>query len=402
MTSEVIYLDNAATTWPKPECVTEAIVKAMRECGGNAGRGGHRLALAAGELLYETRERTGAFFGCDDPFRVCFTQNITMAVNLALRGFLKKGDHVLISPMEHNCVMRPLTQMGINYDVLNADPDGKVKLSEISGVIRPNTRMIIICHESNVNGVVQPLREIGQIARSNRLFLLADCAQSAGHFPIDIEADNIDFLCFTGHKGMLGPAGTGGVIFGNRVDIEKIEPLLFGGTGSLSESFDQPSFMPDRFESGTQNICGLAGLNAGLKWIEKQGIAQISSKGKALLNHLSGNIQDIGGIHCYSGEGHVLSITINDLDNGKAALELEKRWGIMTRIGLHCAPLAHRSIGTFPNGTIRFAVSPFTTENDIQTCIEACKELACGSLSLDEKQHPDQRRERYYSVWIMK
>ena len=372
----MIYLDNAATSWPKPDCVPNAIAEAIRRYGGNPGRGGHRLALAAGELLYETRERAASFFGCDDPFRVSFTQNITMAINLVLKGFLRPGDHVLVSPMEHNAVMRPLTAMGIEYDILPADAQGKIRLSEIRAHIRANTRLICICHESNVNGVIQPLKETAKITRENGLFLLADCAQSAGHLPLDIEKDGIDFLCFTGHKGLYGPAGTGGVVFGSRVDTEQIRPLLHGGTGSLSESFDQPGFLPDRFESGTQNVCGLAGLNAGIQWIEERGITQLAMHGEQLIRKMAECFRDIPGIHCFSGEGQVLSITIDHTDNGSTAAELEERWGIMTRIGLHCAPLAHRTLGTFPNGTIRFAVSPFNTEEEIETCIRACETLA--------------------------
>ena len=376
MMPEMIYLDNAATSWPKPDCVSEAMTDAIRRCGGNPGRGGHRLALAAGELLYEVRERTAEFFGADDPFRVSFTSNITMAVNLVLNGFLNPGDHVLVSPMEHNAVMRPRTAMGISYDILPGDRNGKVLLSEIQRKIRENTRLIIICHESNVSGIVQPIRKIGQIARENNIFLLTDCAQSAGHIPIHINTDNIDFLCFTGHKGLFGPTGTGGVVFGDRVDIGRIRPLVRGGTGSLSESFDQPDFLPDRFESGTQNICGLAGLNAGLKWIEDQGQEKLTQRCRMLMDQLRSGLELVPGIHLYSGEGQVLSITIDGLDNGTAAAELEERWGIMTRIGLHCAPLAHKTLGTFPNGTIRFAVSPFTTQKDIEICTEGCKTLA--------------------------
>ena len=376
MIPDMIYLDNAATTWPKPERVSEAISNAINRCGGNPGRGGHRLALAAGELLYEVRERTASFFGCKDPFHVSFTQNITMAINLVLRGLLHPGDHVLISPMEHNAVMRPLTAMGINCDILPGGTDGKINPAEIANKIQSSTRLIVICHESNVNGIVQPLREIGRIAHENNILLLADCAQSAGHFPLHIEKDNIDFLCFTGHKGLYGPTGTGGVIFSSRVDTDLVMPLIRGGTGSLSESYDQPDFLPDRFESGTQNICGLAGLNAGLQCIEEKGIENLSRHGSKLIGNLRSGLQEHPGIHIYSGEGQVLSITIDGLDNGTAALEFEERWGIMTRIGLHCAPLAHRTLGTFPEGTIRFAVSPFTTEEDIRICITACKTLA--------------------------
>ncbi len=371
----MIYMDNAATSWPKPDCVTEAVTGAIRNYGGNPGRGGHRLALAAGELLYETRDRAAAFFGCDDAFRVSFTQNITMAVNLVLRGFLDPGDHVLVSPMEHNAVMRPLTALGISYDVIPGGMDGKIDPADILPLIRSNTKLVIVCHESNVNGVVQPIREIGETAANNGLYLLADCAQSAGHLPLDIEKDHIDFLCFTGHKGLLGPMGTGGVLFGIRVDIEKVRPLVYGGTGSLSDSFAQPGFLPDRFESGTQNVCGLAGLNAGIRWIEEQGIDALSARVMELMRALKDGLAGIPGVTLYSGEGHALSLTIDGVDNGTAAVALEEKHGIMTRIGLHCAPLAHKTLGTFPDGTIRFALSPFSTEEEVSACIQACGEL---------------------------
>ena len=378
MSERMIYMDNAATTWPKPEVVAAAVSEAITKYGGNPGRGGHRLALAAGELLYETRDRVAEFFGCEDAFRVSFTQNITMAVNLVLKGFLRPGDHVLVSPMEHNAVMRPLKALGIRWDVLSADVNGRVIVPEIQKQIRSETKLIIVCHESNVSGVVQPLAEIGSIARENGIFLLADCAQSAGHLPLDISEDNIDFLCFTGHKGLYGPTGTGGVVFGSRVDVEQVVPLVRGGTGSLSESFDQPVFLPDRFESGTQNVCGLAGLNAGILWISEQGIDSIREKGARQIRMLREGLLKRPGAHVYSGEGQTLSLTMDGVDNGSAGAILDDEYGIMTRIGLHCAPLAHQTLGTFPNGTIRFAVSPFTSDEDIESCIRACGAIAEG------------------------
>ena len=372
----MIYMDNAATSWPKPPSVAEAVADAMSRCGGNPGRGGHRLALAAGELVYETRDRVASFFGCEDAFRVTFTQNITMAVNLILRGFLTHRDHVLVSPMEHNAVMRPLTALGNPYDIIPGDTNGKIDPESIAKMIQPNTKMIIVCHESNVNGNIQPLREISIAAHENGAFLLADCAQSAGHLPLNTAQDGIDFLCFTGHKGLLGPTGTGGIVFGDHIDIEKIRPLIYGGTGSLSDSYEQPVFMPDHFESGTQNVCGLAGLNAGIRWIEENGFEKLNKKCRDLISKLRVGLNNIPDVLCYSGEGHVLSVTINGKDYGSAAMDLEENYGIMTRIGLHCAPLAHKTLGTFPNGTIRFAVSPFTTEDEIEICIQACRELA--------------------------
>ena len=372
----MIYLDNAATSWPKPPCVAKAISEAITAYGGNPGRGGHKLALAAGNILYDTRDLISDFFGSSDPFRIIFTQNITMSLNMVIRGFLSSDDHVLISPMEHNAVMRPLTAMKIRYDILPHESNGSVIPEKIPSMIRPETKMIIICHESNVNGVVQPIRQIGKIARENNIFLMADCAQSAGHIPVRCDTDFIDFLCFTGHKGLMGPTGTGGLVLGDCVNIRDLRTMIYGGTGSLSESYLQPEFMPDKFESGTQNVCGLAGLNAGIKWLEEQGIERLHAKSRILMKKLTEGLSDVPGIKCYSESGEVLSVTIDRKDNGTAAEFLEHKYGIMTRIGLHCAPLAHHTLGTFPNGTIRFAVSPFTTEDEIDTCIRACCSLA--------------------------
>ncbi len=378
-----IYLDNAATSYPKPAEVAAAIKDALEFCGGNPGRGGHRLAIAAGELLYETRERAAGFFGCDDPFRLAFTLNITMAVNLVLRGFLHSGDHILVSAMEHNAVMRPLSYLqsrGIRVDSLPSLSDGTVDLTRMDECFRPETKLVCVCHESNVNGMIQPIREIGRITQEHGAWLLADCAQSAGQVPLSIEDDHIDFLCFTGHKGLLGPTGTGGVLFGKRVDLAAVTPLVFGGTGSLSDSTEQPDFMPDRFESGTQNIAGLAGLNAGLKWLASNDFATLAANEREKVLTLCASLEKIPGIQVYRAadlncQGSVISVTKDGLDNGIAAMRLEEEYGIMTRVGLHCAPCAHQTLGTFPNGTIRFGLSPFTTRDDIQSCIEACAAL---------------------------
>lgn len=378
-----IYLDNAATSYPKPAEVADAIKDALDLCGGNPGRGGHHLAIAAGELLYETRERAAGFFGCDDPFRLVFTLNITMAVNLVLRGFLRSGDHILVSAMEHNAVMRPLTYLksqGILVDILPSLSDGTVDLSHADACFRPETKLVCVCHESNVNGTIQPIREIGRIAHEHGAYLLADCAQSAGHVPISIDADHIDFLCFTGHKGLLGPTGTGGVLFGKRVNLGTITPLVFGGTGSSSDSTVQPDFMPDRFESGTQNVPGIAGLNAGLKWLETHDYTKLAEEERIKVLFLCDSLEKIPGMRVYRAadsnrQGSVVSVTKDGLDNGIAAMRLEEEYGIMTRIGLHCAPCAHRTLGTFPSGTIRFGLSPLTTWDDIQSCVEACASL---------------------------
>lgn len=386
----VIYMDNAATSWPKPAEVSAAMIKTMEEAGGNAGRGGHRFAVAAGEILYQVRETVAAFFGSDDPFRVTFTANATESINLILKGYLKQGDHVLVSPLEHNAVMRPLqflSQQNIQWSVLPAGKDGRINPALIEPMIRQNTRLFVICHESNVNGVIQPLHEISEIAHSYQIPVLADCSQSAGSIPIAIDCEGIDFLAFTGHKSLLGPVGTGGIVWGNHVDVNQIFPLKQGGTGSASDRYVQPDFLPDKFESGTLNTVGLAGLKAGIDWINRNQQNQVYLKKGELFREFLNEIRSIRRVHVFCAEkienqGFVFSLTIDGIDNGFAAQWLDEEKGILSRVGLHCAPLAHRFLHSFPAGTIRFAASPFTTSQDFEACIEAVKILAENTTTL--------------------
>ncbi len=386
----VIYMDNAATSWPKPAEVSAAMIKTMEEAGGNAGRGGHRFAVAAGEILYQVRETVAAFFGSDDPFRVTFTANATESINLILKGYLKQGDHVLVSPLEHNAVMRPLqflSQQNIQWSVLPAGKDGRINPALIEPMIRQNTRLFVICHESNVNGVIQPLHEISEIAHSYQIPVLADCSQSAGSIPIAIDCEGIDFLAFTGHKSLLGPVGTGGIVWGNHVDVNQIFPLKQGGTGSASDRYVQPDFLPDKFESGTLNTVGLAGLKAGIDWINRNQQNLVYLKKGELFREFLNEIRSIRRVHVFCAEkienqGFVFSLTIDGIDNGFAAQWLDEEKGILSRVGLHCAPLAHRFLQSFPAGTIRFAASPFTTSQDFEACIEAVKILAENTTTL--------------------
>jgi cysteine desulfurase family protein len=383
-------MDNAATSWPKPAEVSAAMIKTMEEAGGNAGRGGHRFAVAAGEILYQVRETVAAFFGSDDPFRVTFTANATESINLILKGYLKQGDHVLVSPLEHNAVMRPLqflSQQNIQWSVLPAGKDGRINPALIEPMIRQNTRLFVICHESNVNGVIQPLHEISEIAHSYQIPVLADCSQSAGSIPIAIDCEGIDFLAFTGHKSLLGPVGTGGIVWGNHVDVNQIFPLKQGGTGSASDRYVQPDFLPDKFESGTLNTVGLAGLKAGIDWINRNQQNLVYLKKGELFREFLNEIRSIRRVHVFCAEkienqGFVFSLTIDGIDNGFAAQWLDEEKGILSRVGLHCAPLAHRFLQSFPAGTIRFAASPFTTSQDFEACIEAVKILAENTTTL--------------------
>ena len=386
--SEISYMDNAATTWPKPSSVSAAMVDAMNHFGGNPGRGGHRMAIAAGELLYEARCTVTEFLGGKDPFRLAFAQNITMAINLVLQGMLRPGDHVLVSPMEHNAVMRTLHQLskkGVLYDVLPSNPDGMVHPEAIEAMIRPETKLICICHESNVTGIIQPIRAIGTAVKKTDALLLVDCAQSAGSVPLGLNADFIDFLTFTGHKGLLGPMGTGGVLFGDRVNIETINPLIFGGTGSVSDKYTQPDFMPDRFESGTQNVVGLAGLIAGIKWLKERGTENLRFDTDRRMRWLIDGLRSIHGVNVYGAanpeyQGVTVSVTIDGVDNGTAGARLDQEFGVLSRIGLHCSPAAHRTIGTFPNGTIRFSISPLTGDREIACTLKAVEHIASDPL----------------------
>lgn len=382
---KIYYFDHAATSWPKPPEVIDAMRLALESAGGNAGRGGHQLAKAASSVIYDAREAVADFFGCDDPFRVAFTPNITESVNLVLQGLLKPGDHVLVSPMEHNAVMRPLTALqkrGIAWETLPCFEDGSVDPYAAKNKIRKETRLMVICHESNVNGVIQPVRALGELAREAEILMLVDTAQSAGHMPIHIENDLIDFLAFTGHKGLMGPTGTGGVVFGSRAPVDEISPLVYGGTGSFSESIEQPRFLPDRFESGTQNCVGLAGLSAGIHWLRDQNRdGRMPAMQNRLMSVFIGLLKQIPNLSLYTAanphmQGDALSITIAEVDNGLAAEWLDSDCGIMVRTGLHCAPMAHRTLGTFPSGTIRLSISPLTTIEEIETCVAAVNTFA--------------------------
>ena len=382
---KIYYFDHAATSWPKPPEVIEAMQLALESAGGNAGRGGHQLAKAASSVIYDARETVADFFGCDDPFRVAFASNITESVNLVMQGLLKPGDHVLVTPMEHNAVMRPLTALqkrGVTWEVLPCFEDGSVDLYAAKKKIRKETRLMVICHESNVNGVIQPVRSLGELAREAGILMLVDTAQSAGHMPINIETDLIDFLAFTGHKGLMGPTGTGGVVFGSRVSNDEISPLIYGGTGSYSESIEQPLFLPDRFESGTQDCARLAGLSAGIHWVKDHNRdGRMQATQNQMMSVFIGLLKQIPNLSLYTAanlhmQGDVLSITIAEVDNGLAAEWLDSDCGIMVRTGLHCAPMAHRTLGTFPSGTIRLSISPLTTIEEIETCVAAVNTFA--------------------------
>jgi cysteine desulfurase family protein len=380
----VIYFDNAATSWPKPPGVAAAMTHFISEIGANAGRSGHRRAVASSRVVYAAREAVAKLFNAPDSLRVVFGLNVTEAINLALLGMLQPGDHVVTTSMEHNAVMRPLRALedqGVDLTVVPCSSEGCLDPEDIRKAIRPETTLIAVNQASNVVGTVLPVAEIGRIARENDLLLLVDAAQTAGAYPIDMQEDEIDLLAFTGHKSLYGPMGTGGLVLGERVDAARISPLKCGGTGSRSEKEEQPTFLPDKFESGTQNVVGLAGLEASIQWILDQGVTAIRSHEVLLLEQLLGGLEAIGGVTLYGTHDPELqtatvSFTIEGMAPSEVGLRLDETYGIMSRVGLHCAPAAHKTIGTFPVGTVRFGLSAFNTEEEIQAGLAAVRALA--------------------------
>ncbi|MEZ4831183.1 MAG: aminotransferase class V-fold PLP-dependent enzyme [Caldilineaceae bacterium] len=381
---EIVYFDNAATSWPKPAAVTEAMVDFMQQIGANPGRAAHRRSIASSRVIYEAREAVADLFGADSPLQVVFTANVTEALNLALRGYLRPGDHVVTSSMEHNAVMRPLRALeadGVEVTVVPCSADGVWPAAQVEAAIRPNTTMIAMMHASNVTGSILPVSDIGALARRHGLLLLLDAAQTAGALPIDLQSTAVDLLAFTGHKSLLGPMGTGGLVIGDRVDLARLLPLTRGGTGSRSESEHQPTFLPDRYESGTPNAVGLAGLAAGVRWLAAQGVDNIKKHETGLVRRLATGISRIDGATVYAGPDAAcrtatLSFNLVGISSADVGQRLDDEYGILCRVGLHCAPAAHRTIGTFPAGTVRFGLSVFNTVAEVDYAVEALHTLA--------------------------
>ncbi len=380
----MIYFDNAATSWPKPPGVIEAMVHFMQEVGANPGRSGHRLSVEAGRIVYEAREALAELFNIEDPLRIVFGPNATEALNLALRGYLRPGDHVITSSMEHNSVMRPLRALereGVQLTVVACSPDGFLDPADVEAAIQPNTVMAVLNHGSNVVGSLLPVAEAGRICCQHDLLLLVDAAQTAGAYPIDVEADHIDLLGFTGHKALCGPMGTGGLYIGPRVDLERFEPLKRGGTGSRSELEEQPDFLPDMCESGTANTVGLAGLGAGVRFVLEQGVEKIRRHEEELTAQLIEGLQAIPGVTLYGGcdaarQTATVSFNVGGLEPSEVGFQLDEEYGILCRVGLHCAPSAHKTIGTFPRGTVRFGLSYFNTKEEVKAALRAVREMA--------------------------
>lgn len=376
-----IYLDNAATSYPKPEVVYKAVDHFNRNLGSNPGRGSSRTVLKAGSVLLEAREALARLFSIKDSANIAFTLNITESINIGLKGFLKPGDHVITTSMEHNAVARPLyvmSRQGVEWTKVPCSADGTLDPTEIEKAIRDNTRMICMLHASNLVGTIMPIREAGKIARKHGLLFMVDSAQTAGVLPIDVQEQNIDILTFTGHKGLLGPQGTGGIYIRPGLIVN---PLKQGGTGSLSEDLEQPVFMPDLLESGTPNTPGIAGLLAGVGFIAGESLAEIRAHEKSLTKMLISGLKEISGVRLYGPDDinkrtAVVAFNIEGVDCGELGLTLDYEYGISTRSGLHCAPLAHATLGTLQTGACRISPGYFNTEEDINQAVQAVFSIA--------------------------
>lgn len=377
----VIYLDNAATSFPKAPDVGRTVADVIDHLGSSPGRGGHRLALEAGRLLLEIRESVAEFIGSSDASRIIFTSGATEAINLALFGLLQPGDRVITSSMEHNAVLRPLhvlQQRGVDTVRITADAGGRVSSEDIRAAATQGprrARMVVLTHAANVTGTIQPIEEIAHWCRQEGILLLVDAAQSAGLLPIDVEAMGIDLLAAPGHKNLLGPAGTGFLYV--RPGL-KPTPLNYGGTGGDSASLLPPEELPERLENGTINLPGLAGLRAGLQYLQSRGLQEVRRHKTALMDQLINGLKHLEGV-CIYGPGNAadhagaLSINLLGRDPAEVGFHLDTDYGICVRTGLHCAPEAHRTIGTFPDGTVRISPGLFNTSEDIDTLLQALR-----------------------------
>lgn len=386
-----IYLDQASTSFPKPRQVPDAMYRYMTEIGTNINRGGYEDAYSAEDMVLETRERLCELFHFSQCENVIFTGNITASLNVILKGFLKPGDHVLVSSMEHNAVMRPIRQLeqtGVSFDRIPCTEEGELIFSRMEELLRPETRAVVMLHASNVCGTVMPVAQVGEFCREHGLKFILDTAQTAGILPLNMEQMKIDVLAFTGHKGLLGPQGIGGFLCTDEM-AHAMEPLLSGGTGSISHTEEIPGFMPDRFEPGTLNLPGIAGLHAALDYLQKTGISNIYEKEMALTEAFLGRLLELESLHQKDGvpllriagkknlDNRVAVVSIQPLkkDPAQIAFELDSRYGIMTRVGLHCAPGAHKTLGTYPTGTIRFAFGHTNIMEEVDAAADALTEL---------------------------
>lgn len=386
---EKIYLDNAATTFPKPPAVAQAVYDYMTGSGVNINRGCYDAAYAVEEQVLETRQLLCELFNGPDCRNVVFTKNVTESLNVLLKGFLRPGDHVLTSSVEHNAVMRPLVQLeraGVSFTRVPCDGEGRLDGGSMERYLRPNTRLAVMTHAGNVSGTVLPIARVGRFCHEHGLRFFVDSAQSAGVLDIDMEAMHIDALAFTGHKGLMGPQGTGGFLLAEGLTAE-IEPLLSGGTGSLSHTEEVPSFLPDRFEPGTMNLPGILGLRQGLLFLRETGIDAVREHETALAKRFREGLrplEDAGLLRVLAGGEDVPRVGVVSVQTLRrelsgAAFELDERFGVQTRVGLHCAPAAHKALGSYPTGSIRFSFGWYNTAEQTDRALSALAEVCHGA-----------------------
>lgn len=377
----MIYLDNAATTMKKPQCVIDAVVAAMSHMG-NAGRGATSAALDASRVIYDTREKLSDLFNLQNPSRVTFTCNSTESLNTAIKGILSSGDHAITTALEHNSVLRPLYDLqakGMELSIVDCDENGNIDYNDFEKLIKENTKAIVCTHASNLVGNVLDVKKIGSIAKKHNLIFIVDASQSAGVFPIDMQDMNIDILCFTGHKGLLGPQGTGGICVREGIDVR---PLKVGGSGVNTFSKEQPVEMPTHLEAGTLNGHALAGLNAALDYLKEEGIDNIQKREEELMFRFYNGIKDIKDIKIFGNfenkRAAIVTFNVGDIDSAAFSDELSFAYDISTRAGAHCAPLMHKAMNTVEQGAVRFSFSHYNTEEEIDTAIKAVKEIAAS------------------------
>lgn len=378
----VAYFDHAASSWPKPPKVLQAMQECMLQYSANPGRGSHQMAVKASRVLFETRRHLAKLFGIKNPNDISFALNTTMALNQAIKGFVREGDHVVCTAVEHNSVRRPLEYLkqtkGITVTYVRTNEKGELSVDDVSDALTDKTTLLVCSHSSNLLGSILPVEQLGQLCRQKGIKFLVDAAQTAGVLEVDVARMGIDMLAFPGHKGLLGPQGTGGLYVAPEIDLE---PLLHGGTGSQSEAIDQPKVRPDRYESGTQNTVGIAGLNEGVKFILEETVERIHSKEWALTQTLMANLMEIEGVTVLGPDlGHnrtgIVTFNVNQADSSEVAFILDQSFQIAVRSGYHCSPLAHESAGTLARGAVRSSVGYFTTDEEVTRLIDAVKEIA--------------------------
>ena len=377
-----VYLDNAATSFPKPEGVSAAMKEYMDQVGATINRSVYGSAQDAGLVTLQLRQRLKNLFHFPAPVtHVILTPGATWGLNMAIKGFLKPGDHCIVSSMEHNAVMRPLLQLdGVEYDRISCDKEGLLHPGDIEPLIRPNTKLLVMAHGSNVCGSIQDAKAVGNICAEHGIAFVLDAAQTAGHYPIDFEEFHLSALCVPGHKGLLGPSGIGALLMTDTF-AKALDPIVAGGTGSASDSEYLPEYLPDRFESGTPNLPGIYGWEAALRYVENAGIDALRSHEMALCRRFLEGLESIGGVNLcgtkdLSQRVGVVSVDFQNRDNAEAAFLLETEYGILTRCGLHCAPSAHKTLDTFPRGTVRFSLGFASTEADVDAALTAIRRIS--------------------------